>query len=179
MIFLETKASNFSLVLKDQLKDLAHGESLVYFDTAVVLKTGQIQGLVDFSKKPGFVLPINFHNFTCFTDANTFRWFNEDVSKYLPLGSHIHAAAIVATKNVISSLIMKAWVTCALDVNCISPEGSRLAPCCGCHRYDQSALQIILNHFFLFPSDFTNFFPAYGIHIENNQFYTFPDNRPN
>ena len=46
---------------------------------------------------------------------------------------------------------MRHWVDCAKKMECIAPEGSRLAPCnwsepifAGCHRYDQSALNLIL-----------------------------------
>ena len=52
--------------------------------------------------------------------------------------------------------VLKPWVDCALHEQCIAPNGSALSPCqnekigyytgkyIGCHRYDQSALNIIL-----------------------------------
>ena len=50
-------------------------------------------------------------------------------------------------------LIVKPWVACALKSDCIAPEGSKLTGCLtpeketdynGCHRYDQSALNVLL-----------------------------------
>ena len=49
--------------------------------------------------------------------------------------------------------VMKPWLKCAFTVDCISPRWSRLDGCLhvrrpkttGCHRYDMSALSIILN----------------------------------
>lgn len=49
--------------------------------------------------------------------------------------------------------VMKPWLKCALTADCISPGWSRLDGCLhirrpkttGCHRYDMSALSIILN----------------------------------
>ena len=46
------------------------------------------------------------------------------------------------------------WVDCAEHVECISPKGAKRGPCnwklkpdylyVGCHRYDQSALNVLL-----------------------------------
>ena len=50
--------------------------------------------------------------------------------------------------------LIKPWLDCGLHQRCIAPKGSRLHPChfaqvhdghyVGCHRYDQSALNLIL-----------------------------------
>ena len=54
--------------------------------------------------------------------------------------------------------LLNSWVDCALHKECIAPEGSKKGPCnqrklgltrndvnyCGCHRFDQSALDVIL-----------------------------------
>jgi hypothetical protein len=41
-----------------------------------------------------------------------------------------------------------------------SSKGSRLNDCCGCHRYDQSALTIITSFFFGYPKLVANHFSA-------------------
>ena len=55
------------------------------------------------------------------------------------------------------------WLDCALHVECIAPRGAKLGPCgkmthdghyVGCHRYDQSALALILAR--EFGKDFVN-----------------------
>ena len=56
--------------------------------------------------------------------------------------------------SVMLEKLIKPWLDCALHQECIAPKGSRLRPCnfsdvghgryVGCHRYDQSALNLIL-----------------------------------
>lgn len=58
---------------------------------------------------------------------------------------------LVVTDTFLSRLIMKAWLTCALEAECLMALGS-LSKCQGSssgrHRYDKSAMVIILTHFF-------------------------------
>jgi hypothetical protein len=58
---------------------------------------------------------------------------------------------LVVTDTFLTRLIMKAWLTCALESDCLSATQTRTI-CNGdiddTHRYDQSAMVIILTHFF-------------------------------
>ncbi len=78
----------------------------------------------------GFKLP-------CFTDSKMFKWFKESTNDYEKIDS-IEASLTYFENNFITEMIMKAWVTCALDENCMAPKGSRLrnlnTSClsCGC-----------------------------------------------
>jgi hypothetical protein len=58
---------------------------------------------------------------------------------------------LVVTDTLISRLIMKAWLTCALESECLIAD-STLAMCNNesdeVHRFDQSAMGIILTYFF-------------------------------
>jgi hypothetical protein len=76
-----------------------------------------------------------------------FDWFGLDVDEYAEAFT-IDANIIMFKRTFETELMMKAWVTCALDGSCIAPPGSRLGRCCGCHRYDQDALTIISSFFF-------------------------------
>ena len=97
---------------------------------------------------PGHYLP-------CFTLGGTFSWFNETQTAYDDI--YIAEAGFVAvTDNFLSRLILKTWVTCALDSNCIAPQSSkthcrRTAGSSNTHRYDQSAMVTVLS-FYFFPS---------------------------
>jgi len=89
---------------------------------------------------------------SCFTLSGTFSWFNETSSSFDDI--YIAEAGFVAvTDNFLSRLVLKTWVTCALDVNCIAPLNSK-AQCrrqggtTGLHRYDQSAMVTVLSFFF-------------------------------
>lgn len=58
---------------------------------------------------------------------------------------------LAVTDTFLTRLIMKAWLTCALDPQCLIALDTVTR--CGAfegtiHRYDQSAMVIILSHFF-------------------------------
>jgi hypothetical protein len=97
---------------------------------------------------PGHYLP-------CFTLGETFTWFHETYSSYDDI--YIAEAGFLAvTDNFLSRLILKTWMTCALDSNCIAPRMSRtqcrrIASSPNTHRYDQSAMVAVLS-FYFFPS---------------------------
>jgi hypothetical protein len=91
----------------------------------------------------------------CFTQGDTFAWFNQTASSFET--TYIAEAGFLAvTDNFLSRLMLKTWVTCALDSQCISPLNSRtvckrLGGMSSTHRYDQSAMVTALS-FFFFPS---------------------------
>ena len=99
-----------------------------------------------------------------------FDWFGEKSFDYDQLKT-IESDIIIVHKNFLTSLIMKAWVTCALDKNCIAPDGSKLDDCCGCHRYDQSALTIINGFFIGHSKNVSNVLPAYSFTRAESYFF--------
>jgi hypothetical protein len=57
------------------------------------------------------------------------------------------------TDNFLSRLILKTWVTCALDIECLAPSNSktqcgRSGVSTGTHRFDQSAMVAVLSFYF-------------------------------
>ncbi len=72
---------------------------------------------------------------------------------------------VVRRDSLVSSLAMKAWISCALECGCVAPLGtavdggllnwigSTCGKSCDCHRFDQSALTIITSFFYGFPRD--------------------------
>ena len=112
-------------------------------------------------------------NLTCYTNPKMFDWFSLPVESYANVFT-IDANILMFKRSFLTSLIMKAWVTCALDADCIAPPGSQLYKCCGCHRYDQDALTIITSYFFIHPSrpvnSILNKYPAFAFY-QNEQFF--------
>lgn len=99
------------------------------------------------------------HYLSCFTLSGTFTWFNETTTAFDDI--YIAEAGFVAvTDNFLSRLVLKTWVTCALDLECIAPTSSQ-TQCArngghsSTHRYDQSAMVAVLS-FFYFQSSRQN-----------------------
>ena len=158
-------------------------ETVIYVDSSVKFKSNKIQNLLDIGKEIGILtryLPLKTN---CFTDHRMFKWFNLTRSNFNGLMT-LEASLMIFQKTFITSLIMKAWVSCALDESCISPPGS--TPLCGrvltfymcgpegfsCHRFDQSALTLITTFFFRYPPNFL-IHPPFGITYWEYLFYNF------
>jgi hypothetical protein len=92
------------------------------------------------------------HYLSCYTLHGTFAWFNESSALFDDI--YIAEAGFVAvTDNFLSRLVLKTWVTCALDLNCIAPTNShtrcsRNNGMSGVHRFDQSAMVVVLSFYF-------------------------------
>jgi hypothetical protein len=86
----------------------------------------------------------------CYTNQKMFDWFNLNVNDFEEIFT-LDANIILFKRAFLTELIMKAWITCAIDEMCIAPPGSRLYNCCGCHRFDQSALTTVTSYFFVHP----------------------------
>ena len=113
----------------------------------------------------------NLLNLNCYSNSKIFKWFHTTLELYKDINL-IKTNFLVFHRNFLSSLVLKAWVTCALDPSCISPEGSSynggmmtsVLGCrsCGCHRFDQSALALISTFFYGHPKHSNKFLPSFN-----------------
>lgn len=118
-------------------------KTVLYIDSSIRFKTNKISSIIEKIKTTGTTAQRLMNtSLSCYTNPKMFKWFKEEPSSYDNFDS-IEANIIFFYKNFLSSLIMKAWIICALDESCIAPKGSRLhnwftsCSSCGCHRYDQ------------------------------------------
>lgn len=106
----------------------------------------------------------------CYTNPLMYEWFgetNETYNKFYTIETNV----LLFKRNFLSALLMKAWVTCALDEDCIAPPGSKLWPCCGCHRYDQNALTVVSSFFYGYPKEVDTKFPAFAFTLPETFFF--------
>jgi len=125
----------------------------MYGDTSVRYLTSNFDRIIIDNLIRGFVCrELPGHYLPCFTLMGTFSWFNETYSLFDDV--YIAEAGFVAvTDNFLSRLVLKTWVSCALDSECIAPTNSktqcrRSSASVGIHRYDQSAMVAVLSFFF-------------------------------
>ena len=150
---------------------LKNHDSIIYLDTSIRFKTDEIGSILDASRDVGILtryLPLFL---PCYTDSRMFEWFGESPQTYENIQT-LEANFIIINKNFLTSLIMKTWVTCALDESCIAPKGSHIygglknwiygCHACGCHRFDQDALSLVTTFFYGFPLDRKSF-PAFAL----------------
>ena len=127
--------------------------NIIYGDTSVRYLTSNFDRLNIDNLLRGFSCrELPAHYLSCFTLSGTFSWFNESSTAFDDV--YIAEAGFVAVNdNFLSRLVLKTWVTCALDPECISPSNSRtqckrMTGMSGTHRYDQSAMVAVLSFYF-------------------------------
>lgn len=134
----------------------------MYIDSSIRIFTDKIGFHLTKLRNTNFLTQYLKHNFSCYTDPLMFKWFKENLGSFQKFYT-IEANILLFQRSLLSSLIMKAWVTCALDENCISPPGSKLTPCCGCHRYDQAAITIVSSYFYGYPKNIDSELPVFAL----------------
>ncbi|CAM4770068.1 unnamed protein product [Rotaria magnacalcarata] len=137
-------------VIQDALRRYG---TIIYGDSSIRFKSNSFNPVLIDNYIRGFaVRELPSLSLPCYTRAGTFDWFNQSYSEYDDIAM-AETDLLVVTDTLLTRLIMKAWLTCALEPECIMALGSKSncrGSCSGRHRYDQSALVIILTHFF-FP----------------------------
>ena len=98
------------------------------------------------------------------TSLRAIQYTHEGMIKYLhfpasrkdmaAIGSFQGGVWLMWATDEMKEKLLKPWLDCSLHEQCISPKGSRIIPCSsggtpdghylGCHRYDQSAINLIL-----------------------------------
>ncbi len=100
----------------------------------------------------------------CYTNKKMFEWF--DIEEAADVNANlIDTRVMLFQRDFLTSLMIKIWVTCALDIECIAPSDSSKSDhsgwimwlfydtmgcshTCNCHKFDESAISII-NSIFL------------------------------
>ena len=91
-----------------------------------------------------------------YTYPRTFAFLQESRCSFRDAGMVATDVIVAFRSNVTWSVIMKPWLICSLNKDCIAPPGARTSLCfhvrhprtTGCHMFDQSVLSIILNRGF-------------------------------
>ena len=98
------------------------------------------------------------------THHSMFRYFKTTPENYYFHRMVEPGKLVLYNTELIHEGLMLPWVKCALDLECIAPRGSSRLGCnfnrkprylyAGCHRYDMSALNVILGLLFHFETPY-------------------------
>lgn len=98
------------------------------------------------------------------THVQMFKYFSEDPCLYKNIGE-IEAGNLVFRKSNVTDIVLRQWAACALVEGCISPAKSKRfcernademddSLIGHCHRFDQSALSILLRRLYHKRNDY-------------------------
>lgn len=131
-----------------------------WMDTSVRVTSRRLEPVLRAAETDGIVFSVNTHpknilSLTKQTDLQTFQYLHEDPCKFRNF-SEASATTIILKSNNVTDALVKAWATCALNRNCIAPEGTKWKKVCNlnvttdgrCHRFDQSIFGILTTRLF-------------------------------
>lgn len=136
--------------------------AVIMLDVQYVFNTGEIRNILNQAEKEGLSSWTINQPTSALTHPRMFDYFNTKQEKFffhrMIQPNHI----VLYNINSIHFNVMFPWVKCALIPNCIAPIGAQNSGCrfdkkplyrySGCHRYDTSALNVVLGLMFDFSS---------------------------
>ena len=142
----------------------------MYIDSSIRILTDKIGSHLTTLKNTWMLSRIITLKLNCYTNPLMYKWFGENTSTYEEFYT-MEAGVLLFQRSLLTTLLMKAWLTCALDKSCIDPPGSKHSPCCGCHRYDQDALTVVSSFFYAYPKDLNLKSPAFAFTTPESRFF--------
>ena len=140
-------------------------EVIMWCDSSCRLRRPLGPLLTHLAKHPILPGPISTFPFIATAHDGMLQYLkiNQSRKELASTGLSLQAGAVILWNNdEVKNKVLKYWVDCAMHKECIAPDGATLGNCffrhmssgeyCGCHRYDQSAFNLILTR-------------EYGIHF--------------
>ena len=132
-------------------------EVIMYGDTSVRMKSCNITSALAYLFEFPFldIHPNGFHAIE-FTHDGMIKYLHypRDRKDISAIGTLQGGCWLMWANTAMQQRLIDPWLDCALHEECIAPKGAKLWPCnftknhdghyVGCHRYDQSALNLIL-----------------------------------
>ncbi|XP_060607945.1 uncharacterized protein LOC132760071 [Ruditapes philippinarum] len=105
------------------------------------------------------------------TDVQTMEYLKEDRCKFRHFGE-VEATFVLFHFDDVTHTVVDVWAACALNENCIAPEGTHLKLSCRisktsdgrCHRFDQAVLSILLRRLYHEKNDYPLVSTPFHIH---------------
>ncbi|XP_014674651.1 PREDICTED: uncharacterized protein LOC106814813 [Priapulus caudatus] len=152
-------------VIQETLQEFGH---VFWVDTSFRLQgNGSLDAYVQANKAHAglTVWHIDGLRQACFIHQGMLDFFDERAKDFVESPANEGGAILVYNYPATYRAIMLPWLVCSLVEKCISPKGAILTPCdfsnkftskhC-CHRYDQSAMGLILERVFHFDTSLYN-----------------------
>ncbi|XP_062614084.1 uncharacterized protein LOC134275805 [Saccostrea cucullata] len=136
--------------------------SVMWIDPSVKFKEARDLGMLRFRGSHDFFLWEEeiFNSIVAYTHPQMFEFLGEKRCTFAEYGMMDTSSIVLYRTNMTWIGIMKPWLKCALNANCLSPRGAKNSECfhwerpkmTGCHWFVQSAFSIVVNRVFQFSS---------------------------
>ncbi|XP_046557593.1 uncharacterized protein LOC124266834 [Haliotis rubra] len=156
--------NNYTFVLYDlgltaserKQANLHKADILVWMDASVRFSNNIIKPLLDDAERRGMVLASGTNSVGQHTLQVTMNYMKEDVCTLAPVLEHEATFIMFHNKQWVREAVVKPWAVCAVSDKCMCPRDPEYDTYCNvhihkykkCHRYDQTAINIILAKLF-------------------------------
>ena len=135
----------------------------MYMDTSIrITSPDKLASLFQRAQHTGFLYTREDHpRFTLVehTDRRTFEYLGEVPCTFEGVPDRQAGFVLMTRTPFTQQLIMRHWLACVLEPECICPQGARERYVCDtrlhwygkCHRYDQSVLNIVVSRLYRPP----------------------------
>ena len=144
---------------------LAHYGHMVYIEPGRFLSQKYMKDYIAHSRRNGITLAGTKNNHSPFvvTHPEMYYFLGTDISKLMRTAMFDVSMVLMHNTSPVRHYFLRYLVACALEKHCIAPPGSK--PSCdnrlfsgskkfaNCHRYEMSAISIILNNWFKYQQD--------------------------
>ncbi|XP_071106310.1 uncharacterized protein [Haliotis cracherodii] len=152
---------------------------IMYMDASIRILTSDLQELFDVAWKRGILVSDREHEsfkMVEHTDPRTFAFFGEKPCYFENISEKQAGFLLMRRSPLLQLTIIRPWVECALSLECIAPQGSKINWFCSyyrhflgeCHRFDQSVLNIVISRTFHHTGD-VPLIPSKYFKIDRNQ----------
>lgn len=160
--------------------------SAVWMDPDVRLQTVSDLTMLKYRGARNFFLweSSTYNAVVAYTNPDTFKYLNEKRCSFVDFGMLDTTTMVLYRTNETWMGVMKPWLKCSLNGDCIAPPNARNSECfhlrkpkwTGCHWYAQSVFSIILNRVFQFGQHQNQFsVPRFTWLEEPELVYYFPE----
>ncbi|KAL5014065.1 hypothetical protein ScPMuIL_008335 [Solemya velum] len=163
---------------------LTEYDLILWSDSTDSFITGQISQSVEQAIENGILAWTIPQPTSAITHPKMFEYFEMDKENYIFHRAVKASQLIIYNTDHIHKELMLPWVRCSLAEECINPTGAQSVGCkepkplylySGCHRYDMSALNVILGHMFNYTSKiYAGKEQVFGVLTENGKNNTMP-----
>ncbi|ESO87150.1 hypothetical protein LOTGIDRAFT_154650 [Lottia gigantea] len=138
---------------------------VMYMDASIRIIQGDLSEIFQYTLQNGLMLtpPGGPYEVLNNTDIRMFRFLHLNLCEYQGLIENQATMVIIADTWLTHWVLMKWWIVCALSEDCIAPPGTKQMLICpsnpmnskiaSCHRFDQSALNILTYSIFPEPKN--------------------------
>lgn len=145
------------LIIQEALQEFG---AIFWCDPSIRFNSFQLHIVAQQAQRVGLVSwPIE-HPTSTLTHYKMFQYFNASNEDYFFHRMVQPGMMIIYNTKEVHEKLMYPWIRCALNYDCLAPHGSQPRGCnfahkpkfiyAGCHRYDMSAMNIILGQMFQF-----------------------------